>query len=65
MVDETCDPYLALDRDANKTDSCVDFNICRNCNHTACWAVPEPQRYYVDEYVPLCLCVCLSVFTHT
>lgn len=49
IVDETCDPYLALDR-GSKPDTCSDFNICRNCNHTACWAVPNPQRYFVDQF---------------
>ena len=52
IVDETCDPYLALDRGV-KPDTCTDFNICRNCNHTACWAVRNPTKYYIDEFAQI------------
>ena len=67
IVDETCCPYRALDlwRTAtgggSKATTCVADQICRNCDHTGCYAVKESntggagtfRRYWVDEYGPV------------
>jgi cathepsin X len=59
IVDETCCPYQAKNLFVrSKAETCVPDMICRNCDHTGCWAVPEGdgpahhRRAYVTEYGP-------------
>ena len=60
IVDETCCPYQAKDLFTHsKDETCVPDMICRNCDHTGCWAVPQGhggagthRRAYVTEYGP-------------
>lgn len=68
IVDETCSPYRAKDLwrspttgEGSKATTCVPDQICRNCDHTGCYAVAESptggagtfRRYWVDEYGPV------------
>eukprot|EP01047_Picozoa_sp_COSAG01_P051793 COSAG01_NODE_5380_length_4295_cov_312.910867_4_plen_183_part_00 len=56
---QTCCPYQAKNLFVHsKAETCVPDMICRNCDHTGCWAVPEGEgaahhrRAYVTEYGP-------------
>jgi len=45
VTDETCQPYQA------KSNSCSNFDICRDCQHNGkCHAVKNPERYKIEEY---------------
>jgi cathepsin X len=58
IVDETCCPYEAKNLFvASKSETCIPDMICRNCDHSGCWAVPEGvgagthQKAYVRTYM--------------
>ncbi|KAJ5072883.1 hypothetical protein M0811_09329 [Anaeramoeba ignava] len=45
IVEETCSPYEAIDKE------CTDLNICKQCWGTnQCVAISNPKKYYVSSY---------------
>ena len=49
LPSETCQPYEATGW-YYAGNACDDINICRNCNHTMCWAQFPHQLWYVREH---------------